>query len=68
MLQCGESLRSELLRKARPKELKAILEFCVNMKEGNLLMPTRNPHHTIVTTLTNRNISLSNKKKIDVRI
>ena len=62
MLQHGESLRSELLRKARPKELKAILELCLNMKEGNLTMPTRNPHHTIVTTLANRNISLSNKK------
>ena len=63
MLQCGELLRSELLRKVRPKELKAILELCLNMEEGNLSMPTRNPHRTIVTTLTNRNISLSNKKK-----
>ena len=63
MLQHRESLRSELLRKASPKELKAILELCLNMKEGNLSMPTRNPHHTIVTTLANRNISLSNKKK-----
>ena len=63
MLQCGESLRSELLRKVRPEELKAILELCLNMKEGNLLMPTRNPHRTIVTMLANRNISLSNKKK-----
>ena len=60
MLQHGEVLRGELLRKARPEELKAILELCLNMKEGNLTMPTRNPHHTIVTTLTNRNISLSN--------
>ena len=63
MLQCGESLRSELLRKVRPEELKAILELCLNTKEGNLTMPTRNPHPFIVTTLTNRNISLSNKKK-----
>ena len=63
MLQRGELLRSELLRKARPEELKAILELCLNMKEGNLSMTTRNPHRTIVTTLTNRNISLSNKKK-----
>ena len=63
MLQRGELLRSELLKKARPEELKAILELCLNMKEGNLSMTTRNPHHTIVTTLTNRNISLSNKKK-----
>ena len=63
MLQRRELLRSELLRKARSKELKVILELCLNMKEGNLSMPTRNPHHTIVTTLTNRNISLSNKEK-----
>ena len=64
MLQRGESLRNELLRKARPEELKAILELCLNMKEGNLSMPRRNPHRTIiVTTLANRNISLSNKKK-----
>ena len=58
MLQLGEVLRGELIRKARPEELKAILELCLNMKEGNLTMPTRNPHRTIVT-----NISLSNKKK-----
>ena len=63
MLQRGEVLRGELTRKARPKELKAILELCLNMKEGNLTIPTKNPHRTIVTTLTNRNISLSNKKK-----
>ena len=31
-------------------------------------MLERNPHRTIVTTLANRNISLSNKKKMDVRI
>ena len=63
MLQCGEVVRGELIRKARPEELKAILELCLNMKEGNLTMPTRNPHHTIVTTLANRTISLSNQKK-----
>ena len=63
MLQRGKSLRSELLRKARPEELKAILELCLNMKQGNLSMPTRDPHRTIVTTLANKNISLSNKKK-----
>ena len=60
MLQRGQLLRSELLQKVRPKELKAILELCLNTKEGNLSMPTRNPHRTIVTTLANRNISLSN--------
>ena len=63
MLQHGELSRSELLRKARPEELKAILELCLNMKEGNLTIPIRNPHRTIVTMLTNRNISFSNKKK-----
>ena len=63
MLQHGDASRRELLRKASPQELKAILELCLNMKEGNLTMPTRNPHRTIVTTLANRNISLSNKKK-----
>ena len=30
------------------------------MKEGNLTIPTRDPHRTIITTLANRNISLSN--------
>ena len=63
MLQRGELLRSELLRKARPEELKAISELCLNMKEGNLTMPKMNPHRTIFTSLANRNISLSNKKK-----
>ena len=63
MLQRGELLRSELLRKARPEELKAILELCLNMKEGNLSMPTINSQRTTVTTLANRNISLSKKKK-----
>ena len=63
MIQRGEVLRVELLRKARPEELKAILELCLNMKEVNLTMPTRNPHRTIVTALPNRNISLSNKRK-----
>ena len=47
MLQRGEVLRGELIRKTRPEELKAILELCLNMKEGNLTMPTRNPHRTI---------------------
>ena len=56
MLQCREVLRGELLRKARPEELKAISELCLNTKEGNLTIPTRNPHCTIVTALTNRNI------------
>ena len=63
MLQRGELLRSELLSKARPEQLKAILELCLNMKEGNLSMRTINSQHTIITTLANRNISLSKKKK-----
>ena len=63
MLQRGEILRNELLRKVKPEELKAILKLCLNMKEENLTMPTRNPHRTIVTTLAKRNISLPNKKK-----
>ena len=63
MLQRGELLRSELLRKARPKELKVILELGLNMKEGNLSMPTINSHHTIITMPANRNISLSKKEK-----
>ena len=62
MLQRGELLRTELLRKARPEELKAILELCLNMKEGNLSMPTIDSQRTIVTMLANRNISLSKKK------
>ena len=44
MLQRGESLRSELLRKARLEELKAILEIFLNMKEGNLTMPVHGVH------------------------
>ena len=63
MLQRREPLRNELLRKVSPQELKARLELCLNMTEGNFSMPTRNPHRTIVTTLANRNISLPNKKK-----
>ena len=63
MLQRGELLRSELLRKARPKKSKAILGLCLKMKEGNLTMPIRNPHRTIVKTLAKRNISFPNKKK-----
>ena len=62
MLQCRELLRSELLRNARPEELRAILELCLSMKEGILTMPKKYPHRTIITTLANRNISLFNKK------
>ena len=34
--QCGERLRMELMKKATQGELKAILELCLNMNEGNL--------------------------------
>ena len=37
MLQRNDALRKELIRSARPDELKYILELCLNMKEGNLL-------------------------------
>ena len=63
MLLCGENLRIELIKKATQGELKAIPELCLNMNEGKLTMPKRNPHLTIVTTLANRNISLMSKKK-----
>ena len=36
MLQRGEHLRIELMKKATQGELKAILELCLNMNEGNL--------------------------------
>ena len=63
MLQCGEDLRIELMKKATQGELKAILEFCLNMNEGNLLLPKRKSHCSVVSTLANRDIPLSNKKK-----
>ena len=63
MLLRGENLRIELIKKATQGELKAIPELCLNMNEGNLTMPKRNPHQTIITTLANRHISLRNKKK-----
>ena len=63
MLQRGEHLRIELLKIATQGELKAILELCLNMNEGNLSLPKRKLHCSIVSTLTNRNIPLSNKKK-----
>ena len=53
MLQCNDALRKELIRSARPDELKSILELCLNMKEGNLRLPRKNSHHCIVITLAN---------------
>ena len=63
MLLRGENLSMELIKNATQGELKAILELCLNMKEGNLSMLKRNPHRPTVTTLANRNISLMNRKK-----
>ena len=63
MLQRGEHLRMELLKKSAQDKLKAILELCLNMKEGNLSLPKRKPHSDIVSTLANRDIPLTNKKK-----
>ena len=63
MLQRGERLRIELMKKATKRELKAILELCLNMNEGNLSLLKRKLHHSIISTLANRDILLSNKKK-----
>ena len=63
MLQRGERLRIELMKKTTQKELKAILELSLNMNEGNLSLPKRKSRRSIVSTLANRNIPLSNKKK-----
>ena len=62
-LQRGERLRIELMKKATQGELKAILELCLNMNEGNLSLPQRKSHRSVVSTLANRDIPLSNKKK-----
>ena len=63
MLQRRERLRIELMKKATQGELKAILELCLNMNEGNLSLPNRKSHRSVVSTLANRDIPLSNKKK-----
>ena len=63
MLQRGEHLRLELMKKATQGELKAILELCLNMNEGNLSLPQSKSHRSVVSTLANRDIPLSNKKK-----
>ena len=51
MLQRGERLRIELMKKATEGELKAILELCLNMNEGNLSLPKRKSHCSIISTL-----------------
>ena len=63
MLQGGERLRIELMKKATQGELKAILEFCLNMNEGNLSLRKTKSHCSVVSTLANRDIPLSNKKR-----
>ena len=63
MLQRGECLRIELMKKVTQGELKAILKLCLNMDEGNLSLPERKSDRSIVSTLANRDIPLSNKKK-----
>ena len=63
MLKRGECLRIELLKNATQGELKAILELCLNMNEGNLLLPKRKLQPTVVSTLADRDIPLLNKKK-----
>ena len=60
MLQRNDALRKELIRSARPDELKSILELCLNMKEGNLKL--KNSHRSIIMTLANRKISLTDKR------
>ena len=62
MLQRNDALRKELIRSARPDELKSILELCLNMKEGNLKLPRKNSHRSIIMTLANRKISLTDKR------
>ena len=63
MLKRGERLRIELLKNATQGELKAILELCLNMNEGNLSLPKTKLQHTVVSTLADRDIPLLNKKK-----
>ena len=63
MLQRGERLRMELMKKATQGELKAILKLCLNMNEGNLSLHKRKSHCSVVSTLANRDIPLTNKKQ-----
>ena len=61
MLQRNDALR-KLIRSARPDELKSILELCLNTKEGNLKLPRKNSHHSIIMILGTRKISLTDKR------
>ena len=62
MLQRNDALRKELIRIERSGELKSILELCLNMKEGNLKLPRKNSHRSIIMTLANQKISLTDKR------
>ena len=68
MLQRRERLKIELMKKATHGELKAILELCLNMNNGNLFLPKRKSHRSVVSTLADRDIPLPNKKKMDVKV
>ena len=63
ILQRGERLRIELMKKATQGEMKAILELCLNMNEKNLSSPKRKSHRSVISTFANRDIPLSNRKK-----
>ena len=56
------------MKKATHGELKAILETCLNMNEGNLSFPKRKTPRSVVRTLTNRDIPLPNQKKMDAEV
>ena len=62
MLRRSDALRKELIRSARPDELKSFLELCLNMKEGNLKLPIKNSHRSIIMTLANQKISLTDQR------
>ena len=68
MLQRREHLRIELMKKATQGELKSISDLCLNMNEGNLSLPKRKSHHSVVSTLANSDIPLSSKEKMDVEV
>ena len=51
------------MKKATQGELKAILELCLNMNEGNLSLPKRKSHPSVVSSLANKDIPFSNKKR-----
>ena len=51
------------MKKATQGELKTILELCLNVNEGNLSLPKRKLHRSVVSTLADRDVPLSNKKK-----